>query len=442
MRQKLMILVSLLTVFALTFGGCAPVQTGGAAAPSGEQAAAPVTVKLWMHNHPPRLPLDEAILAQFQKDNPNIKVESTVIPDQEWDTKLATALASGSGPDLFNQATFAIGEFQKQGILAPIDAKAAGYADQAAVYNAYESGNALLAGATFDDMLYGLPTELSAYACYTNDDLWKAAGLDPAKDFPKTWEALKDVAEKLTVRDANGAITQRGFDFKWDAGIFMLLIFNAMVQQLGGNMIDETTYTAHINTPEVKQVMQYYYDWVNTWKLGGPQYTSNRADFLAGKLATDCDFGNWGAPQMVDAKINFSIHKQPRFANAKNDNGMANYAYFFMVNSGAAPEVQQAAWKLASALTSQPGEYLDKAGLFQAKADFVASDAFKNNKIMPVFLEEMGLSTYHPRIAGFFEVADALMRARDRVLNGENMDTVLAEAETEVNDILAKAKPQ
>src|SRR5690606_25830305 len=132
---------------------------------------------------------------------------------------------------------------------------------------------------------------------------------------------------------------------------------------------------------------------------------------------------------------------QPRWENAVNDNAMANYAYFFMVNSAAAPEVQEAAWRLAGFLTSFPDRYLDTAGLFQAKADFVASEAFQQNEIMPVFLEEMGKSSYHPRIAGFFEVADALMRTRDRIIiGGEDMDTVLAEAEQEVNDILARAK--
>lgn len=401
-----------------------------------------VTVKLWMHDHPPRVPLDKDQIAKFEADNPSIKVEYTVVPDQEWDTTLATALASGSGPDLFNQATFAIGQFYSQGVLAPIDAAAAGYADQAAVYKAYESGDALLAGATFDKTLYGLPTELSAYACYTNDDLWKKAGLDPAKDFPTTWEDLKTVAEKLTVRDANGALTQRGFDFKWDASIFMLLIFNPMVQQLGNSMIDEVNYTASINTPEVKQVLSYWDSWANEWKLGGAQYTSSRAAFLAGELATDCDGGNWFAPQADDAKISYSIHPIPVWKDAKNKNGFANYAYFFMVNSSATPEVQAASWKLAGYLTANPKDYLEKAGLFQAKADFVATDDFKNNKVMPVFLQELSASSYHPRINGFFEVADALMRMRDRVVVGhENMDTVLADAETEVNDILAKSKP-
>lgn len=400
-----------------------------------------VTVKLWMHNHPPRVPLDEQLIAKFQEENPTIKVEFTVVPDQEWDTTLGTALASGSGPDLFNQATFAIGQFYSQGVLAPIDAAAAGYADEAAVYAAYEAGEALLAGATFDEQLYGLPTELSAYACYTNNALWEAAGLDPATDFPTTWEEMKDVAEKLTVRDASGALTQRGFDFKWDASIFMLLIFNPMVQQLGGNMIDEVNYTASINTPEVKQVLTYWNDWANTWKLGGAQYTSSRAAFLAGELATDCDGGNWFAPQVEEAGIAYTIHRIPVWAEAQNQNGFANYAYFFMVNSAASPEVQAASWKLAGYLTSDPKSMLEVAGLFQAKADFVASEDFQNNTVMPVFLEMLSVSTYHPRITGFFEVSDALMRMRDRVVTGgEDIDTVLAETETEVNEILARNK--
>jgi len=400
-----------------------------------------VTVKVWMHIHPPHVELDKQITAQFEKDNPNIKIDFKWVPDQDWDTTLNTGLASGAGRDLFNQATFAMGQFKAQDILAPVDYKAAGYTDLDSVYKAYKDGQALLSGAVFDGQLYGLPTELSTYACFTNNALWQKAGLDPNKDFPATWEDLKTVAEKLTVRDSSGAITQRGFDFQWKASVFMLLLFNPMVQQLGGNMIDEKTYKANINTPEVKQVMSYWNDWANTWKLGGPQYEADRTDFLAGKLAIDCDFGNWGVPQMVDAKIQYTVHPEPVWKNAKNKNGFANYAYFFMVNKNAPAAVQQAAWKYAGAWTSHPQDMFDKAGLYEAKVDFVNSDDFKNNTYMPIFLNELAASTYHPRIAGFFEVADALMKARDRVVTGhEAIDTVLSDSQTEVSDILTRAQ--
>ena len=315
------------------------------------------------------------------------------------------------------------------------------YADQQAVYDSYAAGKDMLGGATFNDQLYGLPTEWSAYACYTNNALWTAAGLDPNTDFPATWEDMKDVAEKLTVRDSNGAITQRGFDFRWGPSIFMFLSFNAMVQQLGGSMVDEVNYTADINTPQVKQVMEYWNDWANTWKLGGAQYTDDRTDFLAGNLAMDCDVGNWFAPQADDANIEYTIHPVPRFKDATHDNGFASYGYMYAVNSQASPEVQAAAWKVAGYMTSFPDQYLAVAGLFQPKKDFVESDAFKENTIMPVFLDELSKDIFNPRIAGFNEAADALLRARDRVISGgEDIDTVLADAQTEVSDILTRAK--
>src|SRR5215207_1962708 len=136
----------------------------------------PVTVKLWMHQHPPRVPLDAEKLAQFAAENPDIIVENTVVPAPEWATTLATALASGAGPDLFNVDSFSVGDYYVQGNIVPVDAEAAGFADQQAIYDSYSAGEALLAGATFDGQLYGLPTELSAYACYTNNALWEAAG--------------------------------------------------------------------------------------------------------------------------------------------------------------------------------------------------------------------------------------------------------------------------
>ena len=158
----------------------------------------PVTVKLWMHNHPPRVPLDNEKLAQFAQENPDINVEYTVVPNTEWATTLSTAMASGAGPDLFNVDSFSVGDYYAQGNLVPVDAEAAGYADQQAIYDSYAGGEAMLGGATFNGQLYALPTEWSAYACYTNNALWKAAGLDPDADFPATWEDMKTVAEKLT----------------------------------------------------------------------------------------------------------------------------------------------------------------------------------------------------------------------------------------------------
>src|SRR5207344_2918026 len=70
---------------------------------AGAAAAQPVTLRMWMHEHPPRIPIDKQIVAEFEKANPDIKVDHQIIPVAEYPTKLLTAFAAGSGPDIFNQ---------------------------------------------------------------------------------------------------------------------------------------------------------------------------------------------------------------------------------------------------------------------------------------------------------------------------------------------------
>ena len=40
--------------------------------------AQPVTLKMWMHLHPPRLEVDKQIIAGFQKANPDVRVDYQV----------------------------------------------------------------------------------------------------------------------------------------------------------------------------------------------------------------------------------------------------------------------------------------------------------------------------------------------------------------------------
>ena len=212
------------------------------AAPGPALADNAVTLTLWMHEHPPRLPLDHVIIDEFQKQNPNIKVDLTIVPNADFASKLEVAFAGGAGPDVFNVDSFSSGQYYSSGILAPVDLAAVGAKSNDDLKKRYGLG---IGGATYNGKIYGFPTEVSNYACVANKELWAKAGLDPAKDAPKTWEDMVDVATKLTVRDAKGIPVIRGFDFNWSAPIFMWITFNSMVDQAGGTMLDVTTDCGH-----------------------------------------------------------------------------------------------------------------------------------------------------------------------------------------------------
>jgi multiple sugar transport system substrate-binding protein len=396
-----------------------------------------VTIKVWLHEHPPRLPIDRAIIAEFEKANPDIKVQYEVIPASEYATKLLTAFASGSGPDVFNHISAMVAQYYSSRILAPVDYAAMGYADEKALTSRYLSG---FEGIRFAGKLYGVPTEVSNYACYANNALWKEAGLDPTKDFPKTWEALPAVAEKLTKRDANGVPIRRGFDFFFWAGstTSYWLTINTMMRQLGASVIDETAYKATFDTPAAQRVEQYFVDWANKYKLGGPQYTDTHTEFLAGRLATDCSFGIWAIPQMHDAKIDFTVQPLPRWADAKHDNGYDAYAYYMMVNARSDPAVQKAGWKFVRAFTDHAPQLFTGAGLFVPRPDVIALTGDANSQ---VFLTELKKASFSPRVIGFTQIADVLARGRDRMVQGgEPVASVLPGLNDEVNAVMKRER--
>ena len=242
-------------------------------------------------------------------------------------------------------------------------------------------------------------------------------------------------SEKLTKRDADGKLVQQGFDFDWGASVWMYLQWGAMVRQLGGDELQP-------DSEEALKAMEYWVNWATEWGLGGPAYwTSQSDDFTAGKVAIKCGMGSWAKPVVEEAGIDYTVKPVPIWENAVNKNHFDIYAYFHMVNASATPEVQAAAWKLAYFLDSHPIEYMLKTGLLQPKTELSESPEFQEIPYMNIFLDEMAVSMYSPRLANFTEVADALARARDRsVVDGMAIPESLKTAQEEIDKIVGDAQ--
>ena len=426
--------VLLLMVSMAAFGVAACVAPSAAPADGSSSSGSAVTVTYWAHNFEPRVELDQKYIAQFMEENPDITVEYEVIPS-DFDAKLRTALASGQGPDLFAQWNGDIGTFYAEEAIAPVSAESLGLASQQELMDQYVAPENTLQGAIFDGKLYGIPNEVSIYACYVNKALFADAGLDADADFPATWEEMKDVAEKLTKRDADGKLVQQGFDFDWGASVWMYLEWGAMVRQLGGSDLEPAS-------EEAQKVMEYWVNWATEWGLGGPAYwTSQTDDFTAGKVAIKCGMGSWAKSTIEEAGIDYTVKPVPIWENAVSQNHFDTYAYFHMVNSHSAPEVQAAAWKLAYFLDSHPIDYMVNTGLLQPKTELADSKEFQDIPYMDIYLDEMSVSMYSPRLANFIEVADVLARARDRsIVDGMAIPESLQIAQDEIDKILEDAQ--
>jgi multiple sugar transport system substrate-binding protein len=411
------------------------VTTLVSAAPASAQTT---TIKVWLHDHPPRVAIDKAIVAEFEKANPDIKVQYDVIPVGEYGQKLLTAFASGSGPDVFMNSSLLVSQYQSAKILAPVDFAALGYADEKALTSLYLTG---FDGIRFGGKIYGLPIEVSNWVCYANNAIWKEAGLDPEKDFPKTWEALPAVMEKLTKRDANGVPTRRGFDFLWPNRNMFWFVLSSMFHQQGKDMVDPQSGKMMFDTPAGARGVQYMIDHVNKYRLGGPQYGDSRADLLAGRLGTECSFGLFGIPQMKTANLSYTIRPAPRFADAVNDNGLDAYAFYMMVNARSTPANQKAAWKYARMYLDRSVELFEKAGLFVPRQEVLTSPGYKSDPNIGLIVDELKKAKFAPSIPGHDQVVDILLKGRDQMIQGgQPAATVLPAINEEMNTALARAR--
>jgi multiple sugar transport system substrate-binding protein len=395
-----------------------------------------VTIVYWSHENEPRNELDRELIAEFTAGNPDVTVTYEVFPFEDYETKVVTALAGGTGPQLFNLFTSKMGELVESGAVSAIDAAAMGLADETAFRDLYIDG--ALDGFTFDAKVYAVPTELSNMALFVNRAVLAEAGLDPDADAPATWEEVRDVSLRLIQRDGD-QLVQRGFEFTYGGDIDIpVLTFESMAFQLGGGVVDADTNEVIIDQAPAVEALQYWSDWVNTDRLGDPALGETTEAFCEGTVAMTTValwFASWleeNCPDLSDV----TALPFPRFAAGARDVGSFVFAYGHLVNAAASPAEQEAAWKLAAALASRPGDYLRRAGLLQPRRDLEASGALTEVRFGEVFFGDLQDS---PVDQLSFEAWEAVLRAIERSTQGgvPPADS-LQEAKTELDTIVAR----
>ena len=135
----------------------------------------------------------------FTAENPNIAVKMTLLPWADYWTKLATALPTGAGPDIFwlnhpNAVTY-----MPSGLMADIQgAVDAGEIDMS------HFANSLYDPYTWDGTLYCVPIFFDTIAIAYNKQMLADAGYPDGPKADWTWDDLTEMATALTKDDVKG----------------------------------------------------------------------------------------------------------------------------------------------------------------------------------------------------------------------------------------------
>jgi len=166
-------------------------------APAEEQ----VTLTLWAYEgYQDFLPV---LIEAFEAKYPNIRVELTNIPEDQYGVKVETAIAAGTPPDLGFTGDR---RWYKQGLFLPLDDSiaeagidlstwSAGILGQEGTENAEES-------CRYDGKIYCLGSYTGAVMLFYNKDMFDAAGIDYPEPWPPmTIDEYVDLACRLTDKD-------------------------------------------------------------------------------------------------------------------------------------------------------------------------------------------------------------------------------------------------
>ena len=228
-------------------GSEASAATSEAAAASGEDVT--LSFYLWDQN---MLDGIERRQAMVQEQYPNISFENTVLPWEQYWTKLQTSLPSANGPDVFECEANHTSEYGSLGFIEPLNDYIERDSFDMSVYT--EGSKSLFTDP--DGIVYGIPINYDNAALYYNKTLFDAAGVEYPKD-GMTFEEFRELANKLTVRDGD-TITQYG-------AIAGPQPQNAVYGLLLGNGVypyGEDCLSSNFTDPAFKETIQFLSDMI------------------------------------------------------------------------------------------------------------------------------------------------------------------------------------
>lgn len=159
----------------------------------------------WYWPNPNQVAAARAVIAEFQKENPDIAVKMSTGVDEA--VKLPAAIAAGNPPDVTHSYN-TIG-LAARGALMPLDS----YIAASKVIKKSDYSQAQWDSQSYNGHIYGVPAQENGpqtMLCW-NKGLFEKAGLDPEKG-PSTLAELVRYHEKITQVDSKGNVRVLGFD--------------------------------------------------------------------------------------------------------------------------------------------------------------------------------------------------------------------------------------
>lgn len=348
------------------------------------------------------------ILAEFEKENPDIKVDFIHIP-QNYFQKLHLLFASNLAPDVVFINNLYLPIYANAGVLIDL-----GNREQ-------ETGNRnifyakALKALSYNGKLYAIPRDVSNLVIYYNKDLFDKYNIQ----YPNKYWTFNDflaIAKKLT-KDTNndGKPDVWGVSFEEDLYYYLPYLMSE-----GGGALSDDLNENIFSSPQSQKGLKFYADLRNKYKVA-PKKSDSASEtmaqmFLQQKIVMHL-CGRWMVPKYrTDAKFDWDVINFP-----SGDKGsiVALDASGWAVTKSS--KHKNEAYKLIKYLSSKESiEKFTKSGLIVPARIDVSKDFAKETfkpKSNNIFIDVIKTSKPTPVSVNYSEIQDEIKEKTQYLFN-------------------------
>ena len=357
--------------------------------------------------------------AKFEAANENIDLVVDVVSWNDIYTVVNTRIANGEAPDLLNIDVFA--DYQADGLLLPAEE----WVSETTYAKFFPS---FLEQSVVDGTVWAVPDLASARALYYNADILAAAGVE----VPTTWEELKAACAAIKAYDAE--IYPWGVDMTTDEGqaCFAYYAWN----NNGGFVDADGNWT--LNSAENAEAVNFIVSMVNEGLTNTDPTTETRYDlqemFASGKVAMMVGPNQISKYCEQNGGINYGIASLPTNGDAAGASvGVMDRIMCFAEENRTESE--------KAAITAVVDAFYDDEPYSEwvLMEDFLPATSTGNelcaqaNPGMAAWIDVIGSAQFYPAAkAEWADVKLGVIDAQQRVLLGEDAQTVLSELQAEI----------
>jgi len=396
----------------------------------------------WEHSNPPHNNYSKELVADWNAKNPKTPVQYEFFAMTPYFQKLTAALSTRSAADMFTVIDTLMPSYTTKNTLAPIRPEWLGYKNLDDMKTHYLPGS--LDGYTYQGKLYGVPVIAAVFSLYINRKHFQEAGLDPDKDYPRTWEDIGRVGRKLVKMDGN-KMTREAFDFAMHSSTWTMWYFNSLIRQYGGEILDASGTKCTANSEAGVNAMKIRAMYVREYKISDPTVSvaTNALpadDLPKGRVSMFITHAGSVAQFGPEVMKDMKVVPYPQVNPKKPITPV--YGFALAVN----PQIPEAKQKLVHDLlrhvTKDPKGWYEKTSYPHPASNFLELPGIgeaRKTRYLDVFLQDVRNGRFVQRSPHILEINEAIHRGMERVvLRGEDPKASLDQACKEINAALAQ----